>query len=168
MQGRMQGLKYELVPCIWLTTEEIESYVDEFRMHGEEENVLWEIGQIGAETWKTKIAYQKETLYGAFLVDDELVGVCRITKEPKHDENGKVGLSIRPGKRGCGYAGIFLNMIANAGSMYEVENLTACVDCRNERSMKAFEAAGWKRSGRKFAWRPNPHPREAIEFVLDM
>lgn len=163
---RVGGLKYEIVPCTWLTDEEIEDYVDEHKRFGEEVNVLWEIGQISPTAWKAKIEAAADTLYGAFLVDDRLVGVCRITKEPRHEANGKMGYSIRPSERGKGFAKIFLALIGELGARYEVEELTACVDKRNERSIRALEAAGWEWSGRTFDWRPNPEPRKAMEYVL--
>lgn len=166
MTEKTDGLKYELVPCTWLTDEEIRNYYDEFDKHGEFANVLWEIGQTSACVWKAKISCQKETLYGAFLVDDRLVGVCRITKKPRNAANGKMGYSIRPAERGKGYAQIFLRQIAEAGRRYEVEGMTACVDERNERSIKALEAAGWKRTGTVYDWTPDPEPRKAIEFIL--
>lgn len=163
---RAGGLKYEVVPCTWLSDGELYDYMDEITMPGEDLHVLWECDKIGPAAWKKKLEIEAETLYGAFLVDDRLVGVCRITKEPKHEANGKMGYSIRPSERGKGFAKIFLAMIGELGARYGVEELTACVDERNERSRRALEAAGWERSGRTFDWRPNPEPRKAVEYVL--
>lgn len=165
MEAIGTGLKYELVPCTWLTDEEITDYCDEFERFGEEVNVLWKIGKISPTAWKAEIANQERELYGAFLVDDRLAGVCRVTKEPRHAANGKMGYNIRPSQRGKGYSQIFLKLVEEIGRRYGVENMTACVDERNERSIRAFEKAGWKRTGTVYDWNPNPHPRKAIEFA---
>ncbi len=144
------SLVYELCPCGWLTEDEIVDYLEEFRDAGETCNVLWQLEDMTATEWKDEIEEDRSTEYVAFLVDNMLTGIGRITPRPKHIANGKVGFAIRPCERGKRYASIFLQMIRNLCNRMGLEEVTACVDERNERSLKAFRAAGWVETGRKY------------------
>lgn len=106
------------------------------------------------------------TLLMAVMNDeDKLVGVVRFTTKLWHECHGNVGVSIRPSERNKGYGRdvlssmkLFIKAMANRFRFKP----KACIDEKNEVSIRLFEEAGWVRTGRKFDWKMN---RKAVEFV---
>lgn len=161
---RMNGLKYELVPCLWLAEEEITEFVREGVGFGEEINVLWQLEEMSVSEWKYWMEENHGTEYAAFLVEDWLAGVCRATRKPNYDANGKLGIYMRPNARGRGFGSIMIEMATEWCRRLEIERLTACVDRTNERSLKAFRKARWQPTGVEYVWNPVENPRIAIEL----
>lgn len=156
-------MKYELTPCYLLSAKHIEEFLDEFKVAGEYCNAMWRAYEIGVSAWKkelsTEIAPSEYIL--AFLVDMEFVGVVRVTPNPNHIENGKVGFYIRPSKRKHKYAPSMLRLVEDFCFANGIENVTAVADSGNVASAKAMYAAGWTRSGKQYIW---TYGRSAIEF----
>ena len=159
------SLTYELCPCGWLREEEIVKYLEEFNDAGETCNVLWQLEDITASQWKETIEVDKSTEYVAFIVDNRLVGIGRITHKPKHEANGMIGYAIRPKERGKRYATVFVQMIEETCRKMGMERITACVDRMNIISLHVFIKAGWVPTGREYDWKPDPEPRVAIEMA---
>lgn len=157
-------MRFEIRPCYTLSRRELTDLKDEFYSRGEFINVLWDLYDMDPEKWKMKERSNMREAREAFFVDGVLVGVARITRKPNHIENGNIGFAIRPTERGKRYATVFINLIHRKCMCMGVENPTACIDARNERSIKAFMRAGWRMTGRSYRWNPDPDPRVAIEM----
>lgn len=156
-------MKYELVPCDLLAAKHIEAFLDEFTAAGEYCNAMWKAHEIGVAAWKKEVAKDvnpSEHIL-AFLVDTKLVGVVRVTPNPNHVENGKIGFYIRPSKRKQKYAPSMIRLAEDFCLANGIDNITAVADVRNVASAKAMFAAGWTRSGKQYVWTSG---RSAIEF----
>lgn len=158
-------MKYELIPCSWLNPLELHEFMEEVETNKETCNPLWEAHEIGLMAWRHKIGDLSMTThehYLAFMVDDELCGVCRITKKPKHMANGQIGLYIRPSMRGKMYAASFIRQIQEYCLRIGIEKPTACCDIKNVRAVKAFKNAEWIPTRNLYEWNNN---RCAIELA---
>lgn len=165
MSTRTVGVKYELCPCDWLSIFEIAEYYDEFKENREECNVLWQLEKMGAGEWKAGLINEHRTKYVAFLVDDYPVGIGRLTLQLNYEANGMFGYAIRPSERGNGYASVFIRLMSDLCKRRGIERVTACVDEKNEISLRAFRRERWKETGQRYNWFPNPDPRVAVELV---
>ena len=158
-------MKYELVPCSWLSPIELIHFQDAVKVAGETCNPLWEMESIGVAAWMKKVGSLSMTEhehYLAFLVEDKLVGVCRITPQPNHQENGQVGIYILPIYRGRMYAVPLLMQISEYCGRIGIEHPTACCDISNHRATAAFKRAGWKPTQKFYNWTMG---RTAIELT---
>lgn len=154
-----------------LDKNDICGYWQEFRDRGETDNVLFQFCPDNVDEYcKQQATDQKTKRFGFFAYDVtgkwELVGMVRISQWLNYEESGKIGYSIRPSKRGRGYATDMLKLAGSWCRNHGIEPATACVDVRNVASIRALRAAGFTETGRSFDWVPNPEPRKAIEFAL--
>lgn len=156
--------EFKLIPCEFVWGGLIDEYRQEFLDNGEECNVLWRLEDISAMDWHKEIIEDRSTLYFAFVVDGQIAGICRVTPKPKHEANGMLGYAIRPSMRGNHLGVALLCMVRNVCRKKGWLHITACVDERNANSIHTLECAGWKPTGRKFDWLPNPEKRTAMEF----
>lgn len=162
----MESMVVGLIPIVLIDWRETVKYRDEFLACHENENVTWELANIGIhEYYERQRRDQRNQRFG-FLMDGKLVGMARISSEINFEANGKIGYSIRPSERGKQYGTLLLRMIDAYCRKYGIRNVTACVDIRNEASIRALRAAGFIETGRVFDWVPNPEPRKAMEMAL--
>ena len=89
--------------------------------------------------------------------------MVRISSRINHEANGKVGYSIRPSRRKRLYAPTLLRLVEEYCCLNGITPVTACVDVRNEASLKAFRLAGFVPTGREFDW---TYQRRAVELSL--
>ena len=159
-------LTAELRPLEYIPCNETLRYWREFLNRGETENVLWELAGTDVYEYYERQAADTRTRRFGFYVNSELIGMARISFRVNHEANGKIGYSIRPSKRGKLYAPTLLRLVEEYCLLNGVKPVTACVDVRNEASIKAFRKAGFVETGRVFDWTPNPLPRKAVELIL--
>ncbi len=158
-------MKFELVGCATISDTAIINFIADVKANGEECNPLWEAQEIGVKAWKEKIGMLSRTdheHYLAFLVDDYVTGVCRITPNPKNNANGQVGLYIRPNMRGKMYAPSFIRMIEEYCRKIGISYPTACCDMKNYRAVGVFKNANWMPTQKHYEWTGG---RVAIELT---
>lgn len=144
--------KYELRLCRYIPRIAIEEYFEEFDRFGEYCNVLWRLYEITAEQWLNEIYSDNKTMYVGFCVNEKLVGMARVTPHPNHIENGKVGYAIRPTCRGKLLAPTMIRLIEDFCNWIGINEITACVEAGNVKSLKAFDRAGWEATGNVYHW----------------
>lgn len=158
-------MKYKLISCASLSVKMLVCFIMEAVNAKEFINPLWKAYALGIQDFKTDLALIDRIGNGervlAFIVDKQLVGVCRITPQPKNMANGKVGYYIRPSMRKKLYAPVMLRMIEDYAASKNICGLTAVVDIENAASIRALKTAGWESSGKHFAWNGG---RTAEEF----
>lgn len=153
----------ELLPLTSLEKKEVEGYWREFIENGETENVLWELATLSIdEYYERQVADRRNRRFG-FLVGGALVGMVRISSRINYEANGKVGYSIRPSRRKRLYAPTLLRLVEEYCYLNGISPVTACVDVRNEVSIKTLRMAGFVPTGREFDWTLQ---RRAIELSL--
>lgn len=156
-------LEYKLLDLNEVSPALIRDYYDEFTDSGEECSVLWKLSYLDPFEFAEECKKDRGTLYLCFfLPSGRLGGIARITPNPNHIENGRMGYALRPTERGKGYAPIMLNLIQVYCEHYAINNVTACVDRRNLASRNALEKAGWIETGNVYAW---TQKRLALEYV---
>lgn len=154
--------KYKLVNCIEVDIDMIIAYNDEFKRYGENCYILWLLDKLGADGWKEKAVNDNRTVYVGFFCCEELIGIGRITDPLTYEANGVLGYAIRPTKRGEGHARVMIEMMRRMCTKIGLKKITACIDEKNTRSIKAIESAHWKTTGRVFDWTDS---RKAIEYA---
>jgi len=154
-------MRYELRLAWRVYPGIIQDFFDEFVRTGEYCNVLWHLYDVGVEQWVKDVETDQKTFHLCFMVNERMVGVARVTPNPNHIENGKVGYAIRPTCRGNLYAPTMIRLIEDYCKMIGLDDVTACVYPGNTKSLMAFERAGWKETGNIHKWTGN---RLAIEF----
>ena len=160
------SLEMCLRPIVSVSMDETEDYWNEFIVHGEKENVLWELESIDVESYyQLQKADERNRRFG-FFIDWKMVGMLRVSSAINHEASGKIGYSIRPTQRGKRYSILLLRMAAEYCDRNAIEHVTACVDVGNIASIHALRSSGFIETGRYFDWLPNPLPRKAMEFVL--
>lgn len=154
---------YNLLLTSNALTDDIRSYLSEFRENGEYCQLLWPL-EDGADVSECRRMFKSDenTDYLCFYIDDTLVGMGRCTKEPNHIENGKIGYSIRPSQRGKLYAPVLIRMLESYCEKNGISGVTACVDARNSRSIQALHHAGFEQTGVTYNWTKG---RKALEFA---
>lgn len=143
---------------------DLQSYWDEFVSNGERCNVLWQLETLSVDELLREYDSDKRTTRYAFIVGGKMVGALRLSKRINFPANGHIGVSVRPSERGEGYAPIMIHMALSICRMNGIKP-TACIDRKNQRSIKAFQKAGFVPSGVVYDWTPNPLPRTALEFI---
>lgn len=156
--------RLELYPMWDVSPQEIEEYKQEIDEAGEECNVLWPLETRTVDEYIKYTKADEHELVSAFFIDGEMIGVCRVTPTPRHEENGTVGIHIRPRARGNGYAQLMISMLMLQCRMDGVTNLTAMIATENHASKRSFIKAGWHETGRTVKW-TFPIEKEAVEFV---
>lgn len=157
---------YELVGCECIETEKIQSLMDEFSAKGEFCNALWRAYEIGVAPWQMERIEEgdhHEFVLG-FLVATDLIGITRITPQPNHRENGKIGYYIRPSYRGNGYGTILLHLVEDFCLLNGIYSPTAVCSTDNLISIKTLQSAGWMSTGKSYDWITEKTPRKALEF----
>lgn len=155
-------IRYELQLAWKVNPGLIQEFFDEFERFGEYCNVLWHLYDVGVAQWVQDAASDQKTFYLCFFVNDRLVGMARVTPQPNHIENGRVGYAIRPTCRGNLYAPTMLRLIEDYCKWIALREVTACIDSSNIKSIKAFDRAGWQATGNVYKWTGN---RLAIEVA---
>lgn len=156
-------MTYEIVHLFRVPNEAIQEIMDEAQTAEEFINPLWRLYEVPSDGWKKTAVDSRtkgESLL-AFLVNEKIVGVARVTVHPKHIENGKVGFYIRPSERNRKYAPSMIRMIEGWCEEQNISDITAVVDVKNMKSFKALYSAGWERSGKQYRWNQE---RTAIEL----
>lgn len=156
--------KFELASCNAVSAGMIEEFLHDFSTNGERCNVLWRLYEIDAEEWQKEIADDTGTSYFSFTHGSRIIGICRVTRKPKYEANGMLGYAICPSERGNHLGAVMIGILREKCITQGMTKITACVDCRNIPSRKTLEAAGWRLTGRRFEWRPDPMPRTALEY----
>lgn len=163
---RRYTMKYELVECECIETGKIQSMMDEFSANGEFCNALWRAYEIGVLNWQTErideIKHHEYVL--GFMVDTCMIGVTRITPNPNHESNGKIGYYIRPSYRHLGYGTILLHLIEDFCLTNEIYLPTAVCSVGNIQSIKTLGNAGWYATGKEYDWVSENTIRKALEF----
>ena len=157
----MKEMTHRLVNATEIPNEEIEEYYKEFKEHGEDCYVLYLLKTMSVQEWKMHLVTDTHTQCIAFLVNDKVAGIGRITMKPNHQEAGMFGYAIRPTMRGQRLATKFIEIVSECFVKTVSDDLTACVDIKNAKSLNAFISAGWKFTGRTFEWSQS---RIAIEL----
>ena len=159
-------MKYELVECECIDDYKIKSLMDEFEANGEFCNALWRAYEIGVVNWQIERideAHHHEYVLG-FMVDTCLVGVTRITPNPNHLANGRIGYYIRPSYRNLGYGTILLHLIEDYCIVNKIYLPTAVCSLENWQSIRTLKNAGWFPTGKAYQWSSEKEPRKALEF----
>lgn len=160
----MKDISYRIAPASEFSACDVQDYYDEFIRNGEECKALWLMAGKTAGEWVQMAVEDRAdgTEYAGFYVNGRMVGVCRIKEKINFPQSGNFGYAIRPSERGKGYASKFITAaVESFVPRYGLEMITACVDCMNIRSIRAFIRAGWKYSGKTYEW---PHERTAVEL----
>ena len=160
------SVKAELTPLRLIPPSETLSYWQEVLDHGETENVLWELASMDIREYYERQMEDKRNRRFGFRLNGALVGMARISSRVNYEANGKVGYSVRPSMRGKNYAAALLWLVAEYCRLNGIRSVTACVDVRNEASLKALRRAGFVETGRVFDWTPNPLSRKAVELIF--
>lgn len=159
-------MKFELISCASVDPKMLFEFLFEAHNFGEFCNPLWYAYDVGVAQ------FQQEEINSdaddpmrekrlCFMVNDALVGVCRITPRLKNIANGKVGFYIRKSKRKHKYAPVMIRLIEEWCSVNQINDVTAVVSNSNTASSKALIAAGWERTGKTYTWNDG---RTAIEY----
>lgn len=154
-------IRYELRLPHEINPDDVLDYLREFEDNGEFCNVLWRLYEVGIDEWMREAMTDKATYIVGFYDHNVLVGMGRITPHPRHVENGNVGYAIRPSLRGKRYAAIMLIVIEDFCRRNSIDDIKACINSTNEKSMRAFEKVGWIPTGSTYVWSGN---RAAIEY----
>lgn len=154
-------INYSLHNVKEIPFEYIDDYFGEFQNNGEFCNVLWRLHEVNINEWLKEIEYDPTTVYVGFCVNGSLVGVGRITPNPRHLANGRIGYAIRPSERGKLYAPTMIRLMEDYCKLLNVNEITACVEETNAKSLKALDKAGFAPTGIKYAWNGG---RTAIEL----
>ena len=163
-QDMIRDMSDRIVPASILSADDVQDYYNEFIRNGEECKVLWLMDEKGAGEWLRMAVEDRAdgTEYAGFFVNGRLVGMCRIKEMIRYPWSGNFGYAIRPSERGRGSAVRFIRSAVDAfAPRYGLEMITACVECTNLRSIRAFLRAGWKYSGKCYEW---PRERMAVEL----
>lgn len=156
-------LEYKLLDLTEISPALVRGYYDEFIDSGEECSVLWKLSYLDPFEFAQECQKDLSTRYLCFMLPSGVLGgIARITPNPNHIENGRMGYALRPTERGKGYAPVMLNMIQVYCEHQGIDNVTACVDRRNLASRNALEKAGWIETGNVYAW---TEKRLALEYV---
>lgn len=155
---------FKLVELPLIQRSRVIGYWNEFKEHGENENVLWELDDCDIVTYYVKQEEDERNIRYGFFVDGKLCGMLRISSRINHEASGMLGYSIRPSMRGNGYAQEMIKMAIGVCKMEGIIPVTACVDIRNMTSRWILQKCGFKATGRLFEWIPNPNPRTALEY----
>lgn len=159
-------MKFELIPCTAIALKDLRDFMKEVETVNEFCHPLLRAHENGIRKFlldqaeEEKKESPKEYVL-AFLIDDELAGVCRVTARLNHIESGKIGYYLRHSRRKNKYAPIMIRLIEDFCMQKGVTNITAVVDIKNTASMKALFSAGWTRTKNQYTWFDG---RKAIEF----
>lgn len=150
---------------IELEPEKVDKFIREYNKDGETCYVLYRLKEGDGAVFKDRIRFDHSTEYLGYLVDDELVGVARITNHP-NPANGNFGYCIHPKHRGKGYAKAVVREAIKFARTNSMNEFTAVVHTKNSKSIHILVEAGFKPTGVVYDWIPEPEPRKAIEFRL--
>ncbi len=159
-------MKYELVECEAIDAAKIRSIMAEFTVNGEFCNALWRAYEIGVDDWqmeRREEANHHELVLG-FLVEQNLIGIARITPHPNHEANGRIGYYIRPSYRRLGYGTILLHLIEDFCLTNVIFQPTAVCAADNSTSIRTLHNAGWRETGKEYIWKAEDQDRKALEF----
>ncbi len=151
-----------LISMSQLSEDDVSAFLHEFKENDEECNVLWQLSEQCFNDWIMTITKDHSTAYAALTCDGCFVGVCRLTENPNHKENGMFGYAIRPSERHKGFGKMLALMAAKHFFDSKHELVTACVDIKNITSRKCLEVAGFRKTGTTYSWTGG---RIAIEYA---
>ena len=159
----MKSKRFELKPFHLLDDEEIETFNAEFVKRDGECHILYMLPEKSIDEMKKVMSEDMHTFVLAFLMDDHLAGLVRVTPCPNHKENGQLGWAIRPSMRCKGYAPIMIRMALQwAEEEFGCSEFTVCIDSKNKASINVARKAGFSMTGNVYHW---TNKRISIEFI---
>lgn len=155
-----------LVSLMDLDKDLVLGYWEEFRDHGEKENVLWELESTDIDSYYHSKKNDLRNRRFGLMVGDRLVGMLRISIKVNYPANGMIGYSIRPSERGKGYGKAIVAEALIKCICSGILPVTACVWEKNKVSLHILKGCGFTETGTVYDWIPNPEPRKAIELIF--